>query len=120
MHFALFCVAIFFTGCNSENRAPELYSGHYYAIGEYKSGLTPYVLIDTDNKDFSICEGHLVSYAEIGTYEIRDGKLTATTQTTTFTFEIKDAKTLVLVQIGEDLFTLLPIGTQFVYRKDFI
>ena len=103
---------LLFTGCD---KTSNLASGYYFAAGDYKS---PYVQLDAEEREFTLCEGLLVSYAEIGTYRIRDGKLIASTQNTTFQFEIKDANTLELVKIKDDGFSHFTIGTQFIFSED--
>ena len=80
--------------------------------------LTPYLWIDTDKNEFSLGAGSIISYAERGTYEIADGKVIATSQSTTFEFEMKDNTTLVLIDNGDNEYFKLPINTQFVYSED--
>ena len=80
--------------------------------------LTPYLWIDTDENKFALGAGSIISYAEHGTYEIADGKVIATSQSTTFEFEIKDNNTLVLIDNGDNEYFKIPINTQFVYSED--
>ena len=105
-----------FVGCDS-NTTPVFY-GNYYAVGDYKEMLTPYLLLDDDNNEFCFGPGSVVSYAEHGTYKIVDGKIIATSQSTTFEFEIKDKNTLILIDNGDNDFFKIPINTQFVYSED--
>lgn len=105
-----------FTGCDSRNT--PVISGNYYAVGDYEEWLTPYLWLDTNNNRFSFGAGAVISYAESGTYEFVDGKLVATSQSTTFTFEITDAKTLVLIDDSDNAYFNIPVGTQFVYSED--
>ena len=113
---ALFLIAIsifLFVGCESD--APDLTPGFYYAVGEYEEFLTPYLCLETDKNQFSFGGGAALSYTENGSYKVSDEVIIATTQSTTFKFEIKDSKTLVLMEIEDyDLFNI-PIGTQFVF-----
>ena len=105
-----------FVGCNSDT-TPVL-SGNYYAVGDYEEMLTPYLWLDTNENKFSLGPGSVVSYAENGSYIILDSKIIATSQSTTFEFEIKDKYTLVLVDNGENDFFKIPINTQFIYSED--
>ena len=114
----LFCLLMLFScvGCDSDT-TPVL-SGSYYAVGDYEEMLTPYLWIDTDENKFALGAGSIISYAEHGTYEIADGKVIATSQSTTFEFEIKDNNTLVLIDNGDNEYFKIPINTQFVYSED--
>ena len=105
-----------FIGCNSDT-TPVL-SGNYYAVGDYEEMLTPYLSLDTNNSAFRFGAGSVVSYQEYGSYEILDGKIIATSQSTTFIFEIKDKNTLILIDNGDNGFFKIPINTQFVYSED--
>lgn len=115
----LICLLILFSlvGCNSDTNSVR--SGNYYAVGDYEEMLTPYLCFDTDKNQFSLGAGSIVSYAEYGTYEIADGKVVATSQSTTFEFEIKDKNTLVFIDNGDNDYFKIPINTQFVYSEDF-
>ena len=114
----LICLLILFSfaGCNSDTS--HVRSGSYYAVGDYEEMLTPYLWIDTDKNEFALGAGSIISYAEHGTYEIADGKVIATSQSTTFEFEIKDNNTLVLIDNGDNEYFKIPINTQFVYSED--
>ena len=75
-------------GCNSIN----LKSGYYYVGGEYEEFATPYVKLNFDDNSFAFGEGTILDYAERGSFQIKGEKITASTQNTTFIFEIKDFK----------------------------
>lgn len=102
--------------CNSNTVL--LHSGNYYAVGDYEEFLTPYLWLDTSENRFSFGAGSVISYAENGTYEIVDSKIIATSQSTTFEFEIKDKNTLVLTDNGNNEYFKIPISTQFAFSKD--
>lgn len=51
-------------------------------------------------------------------YEVENGTIIATSQSTTFEFEIKDKNTLVLIDNGDNEYFKIPINTQFVFSKD--
>ena len=114
----LICLLMLFSfvGCNSATTS--VLSGNYYAVGDYEEMLTPYLWLDINENQFSLGAGSLVSYAENGSYKILDGKIIATSQSTTFKFEIKDKNTLVLVDNGDNDFFKIPINTQFIYSED--
>lgn len=114
----LICLLMLFSfvGCNSATTS--VLSGNYYAFGDYEEMLTPYLWLDTNKNKFSLGPGSIVSYAENGSYEMVDGKIIATSQSTTFEFEIKDKNTLILIDNGDNDFFKIPINTQFVYSED--
>lgn len=105
-----------FTSCNSD--PVRLHSGNYYAVGDYEEFLTPYFRLDTSQNRFYLGAGSIVSYAEYGTYRIVGSRIIATSQSTTFVFEIKDTNTLVLVDNGDNHYFKLPVNTQFVFSED--
>ena len=105
-----------FVGCNYDTT--PVFSGNYYAVGDYEEMLTPYLWLDTNENEFSLGLGSVISYAENGSYKIADGKIIATSQSTTFEFEIKDKNTLVLIDNGDNEYFKIPINTSFVYSKD--
>ena len=107
--------ALLFAGCKAQTN--DLKSGEYFAVGDYDEFLTPYICLVTDKNEFSFGAGAVVSYVEHGSYKIKDGVIIATSQSKTFKFEIKDSKTLVLLEIGDyDPFGI-PSGTQFVFSE---
>ncbi len=114
----LICLLMLFSTVGCSPDTSPVRSGSYYAVGDYEEMLTPYLWIDTDKNIFSLGAGAIVSYAEHGTYEIVDGKVIATSQRTTFEFEIKDRNTLVLINNGDNAYFKIPVDTQFVYGKE--
>ena len=115
---SLVCFLILFSiaGCNSDTCAVRY--GNYYAVGDYEEMLTPYLSLDTDNNEFRFGAGSVVSYQEYGSYKIADGKIIATSQSTTFKFEIKDKNTLVLIDNGDNDYFKIPVNTQFIFSED--
>ena len=87
--FICLIILISFSGCNADNNDTSLRSGNYYAVGDYEEMLTPYLWLDTDQKTFSFGAGSVISYAERGNYAVVDGSIIATSQSTTFQFEIE-------------------------------
>lgn len=96
------CIAVILTmaGCGSPQPEVTLFDGDYECVGDYDEMLTPYLWLNTGDQSFSLGMGKIVSYAERGSYEIKDGKLIAAGQNQTYVFEIKDARTLVLSDAG--------------------
>ena len=113
--FLTIVTILMLVGCNSET--PKLCNGQYNAVGDYEEFMTPYIELDTDKNEFRLCAGAIVSYSEYGTYKETKGTLIATTQNTTFTFEIKNEKTLVLIDNGGYVSLQIPINTQFVFNN---
>lgn len=118
--YCIVCLIILasFIGCNTDKNTTSLRSGSFYAVGDYEEMFTPYFWLDTDENKFALGAGSVVSYAEHGTYEVVKGKIIATSQSTTFQFEIRDENTLVLIDNGDNEFFKIPVNTQFVFSKD--
>lgn len=108
-----------FVGCNADNNTTSLRSGDYYAVGDYEEMLTPYLFLNADENEFALGPGTIMSYAEIGTYKEVEGKIIATSQSTTFQFDIKDENTLILIDTGDSESFKTLLNTQFVFSEDF-
>ncbi len=115
--FICIVLMLSFAGCDSNDNTPIL-SGSYYAVGDYEEMLTPYLWVDTNTNEFFFGAGVIVSYVEYGTYEVENGTIIATSQSTIFEFEIKNKNTLVMINNGDNDFFKIPINTQFVYSED--
>ncbi len=98
-------------GCNSYN----LRSGYYFLVGDYEEGVTPYVNIDYKDNSFTFGEGLILSYAEHGSFTVQDERMTATTQNTTFVFEIKNSSLIILIDCGEYEPLISYEGSEFTY-----
>ena len=116
--FICLILLISFFGCNTDNDSTLLHSGNYYAVGDYEEMLTPYVWLDIEQNKFSFGAGSVVSYAERGIYEVVDGVIIATSQSTTFKFDIVDKNTLILIDNGDNEYFKTPINTQFIFSED--
>ena len=115
----MLCLLLFtFVGCNSIESEDQLTSGTFYMAGDFEEGLTPYVSLSLDDNTFRMGAGSLVSFQAYGSFEINGSKLIATSQITTFVFEIKDSKTLVLVDNGDNEYFQLEENSQFVYSDE--
>ena len=116
----MICLIVLFAcvGCSSNSNNVTLTSGNYYAEGDFEEGLTPYVSLSLDDNTFRIGAGSLVSFQAYGSFETNGSKLIATSQITTFVFEIKDSKTLVLVDNGDNEYFQLAENTEFVFCGD--
>ena len=115
---ACFAFLLAMTGCGSDRRDVVLSSGTYYAVGDYEELLTPYLILNTDDQSFMLGAGAVFSYAEMGSFTTKENKVIAVSQDTTFTFEIKDSKTLVLIGSGDNDYFKLPEKTEFVLSGD--
>ena len=116
--FFLFAAA----GCLANNSDDTLSydtlsSGMYYIVGNYEEYWTPYVYVNTEDNTFRLGEGSMFSYALPGSFEIVDGKIVTTSDNMTFVFEIKDSKTLILVDRGDNPFNL-PENSKFVFCEE--
>lgn len=105
-------------GCVTADEEIVLSSGGYYAVGDYETYMTPYLQLNIEEETFFMGAGAVISYAEHGSFEIKNGRLIATSQSTTFIFEIKDGHTLVLTDNGANEYFQVPKNTVFVFRKD--
>ena len=101
-------------GCNSIS----LKSGYYYVDGEYEEFATPYVKLNFDDNSFAFGEGTILSYAERGRFQIKGERITASTQNTTFIFEIKDSSSIILIDCGGYEPFAEYEGSYFTYREN--
>ncbi len=115
---------IFFTlilcliGCQPQNNTPTLSAGFYCTPTVDESSNPAYISLDTEKNEFVFGASITMSYAEYGTYTIKKDKLIAVSQNATFTFEVKDEKTLVLIDKGTDEYFKFPVGTQFILKEE--
>ena len=110
--FLLFLLA--FVGCNSSKSEEKLISGTYYMSGDFDEGLTPYVSLSLEDGGFAMGAGSIVSLQAQGSFSVEGNSLVATTQISTFVFEIKDSKTLILIDSGDNEFFQLKENTEFI------
>lgn len=108
------------SGCRSEAMVS---SGTYYAqrmecnFEGQTLTIRPYLGINAEDQSFYLSSSAFMSSAETGTYQIKNSKLIAETQNTTLVFEIKDPKTLILVDDGGWRTNIPPINTAFVLSE---
>ena len=111
----LLCVACLF-GCGSDDFDVPLSSGQYLAVGDYEEHAAPYLELNTNDKSFFMGEASIISNVEYGSFKVKDDRLIATSQNTTYVFKIKDSKMLVLIDNGNnDSFSP---ETEFVFFRD--
>lgn len=116
--FALCLLSVFlFVGCSTVKTEVELISGTYYMVGDFEFGSVPYISLSMENGDFSMGEGSVYSFAEVGTFTIEAGILTATTDSGTFAFRIMDGNILVLADDGGANFPGFSENAVFVYSE---
>lgn len=115
------CLSVFLVlaGCNinrSENM--ELPTGFYFENGAYWEAETPYLHLDFEENSLCFGKSMITSYAESGSFKVKDGKIMAECQSATFIFEIINSKTVMLVDSGvSELFRDLE-GAKFIYHKE--
>lgn len=102
-------------GCSSNSDTIALSSGIYYAEGDYEEELTPYVSLSLKDGGFAMGAGSIVSFQVQGSFSVEGNSLVATTQISTFVFEIKDSKTLILIDNGDNEFFQLKENTEFIH-----
>ena len=116
--FLIMIVAISFVACHNTHSDPcELPSGTYYMVGEFEEMMIPYLYLNFEDYTFSMGAGALVSYAEHGSFVVKENKISATSQSTVFVFEIKDNNTLILVDNGDNEFFKIPNNSEYVFRE---
>ena len=114
--FALCLIhVLLFVGCNSVETEENLTSGTYYMVGDFEEGLTPYVSLSLEDGGFAMGAGSVVSFQAQGSFSVEGNSLVAKTQISTFVFEIKDSKTLILIDNGDNEFFQLKENTEFIY-----
>lgn len=115
------CIAMLlvFAACGSGNSESGQKTGNYFMVGDYEELLAPYLWLDMREKTFALGESSIISYAEVGAFETEGNKLIATSQSTTYIFEIKNESTLVLIDNGADKGLVLPNNSEFVYSEKY-
>lgn len=98
----LFCCMFLLIACRKEDTS-SVVSGTYVMEVEQENKeeiLFPLFSIDTEKNEFSFCYDILSSYVPIGTYEIKENLLTATTNDNQYhyVFKIVDNNTLSFVE----------------------
>ncbi len=115
---AIFIAMVFvLTGCQLKSDTPVLSSGFYCAKTDDDTSSSPYIALDIEKNEFIFCSSMMVSYAEVGKYTTKKNTLIAVSQNATFTFEIQNEKTLVLIDKGTDNYFKFPVGTTFVFNE---
>lgn len=85
-------------GPESSGNGYALENGYYSLSGSGKDSFaTPYIYIDTAKKTANIGGSPLMSYRESGRYYLLFDRLIVKAQNTTYTFQIQDKNTLVLL-----------------------
>ena len=112
-------VAVSFVACQYTQSDPcELPSGTYYMVGEFEEMMTPYLHLNFEDHTFRMGAGSLVSYQEYGSFIVSDNRITATSQSTVFVFEIKDNNTLILVDNGDNEYFMMPENAEYIFRNN--
>ena len=117
--FLTMIVAVSLVACQNTHSDPcELPSGTYYMVGEFEEMMIPYLYLNFDDYTFSMGAGALVTYAECGSFVVKENKITATSQSTVFVFGIKDNNTLILVDNGDNEYFKMPNNSEYVLREN--
>ena len=87
-------------------------------VGEFEEFMTPYLSLNFEDHTFYMGAGAVVSYAERGSFVVKDNEITATSQSTVFVFEIKDKNTLILVDNGDNEYFKMPENSEYVFHHD--
>lgn len=105
---SFFCLtALLLLSACQQNDDTNLISGTYYAVNDTTVSSvgdfapTPYLWFDTAEKKFAYGLDKEVSYAETGSYTVKDGVVIATSNDKEYRIEILDDKTLAMLG-GED------------------
>ncbi|MBQ7380017.1 MAG: hypothetical protein IJW70_10130 [Clostridia bacterium] len=114
----LVVVCICLVSCkNSVSNPCDLASGTYYASGDYQEFMVPYLQLDFEDYSFSMGMGAIISYAEHGTFTVKDNRLTTTTPNGKAVFEIQNDSTLILIEENYSWWEF-PENLEFVYHRD--
>ena len=117
--FLSIIIIIGLTACqNTESDSCDLPSGTYYMVGEFEELMTPYLALNFEDHTFRMGAGSLVSYQEYGSFIVSDNRITATSQSTVFAFEIKDNNTLILVDNGDNEYFMMPENAEYIFRNN--
>ncbi|MBQ9106621.1 MAG: hypothetical protein IJY56_01875 [Clostridia bacterium] len=108
------------TACKADNSHPDLRSGTYYMSGYFESGSRPYITLSLEDDTFRMGEGQILSFSEFGSFEIAENNLIVKARFTTFTFEIKDSKTLILIDNGNGETFDFAENSEFIFSNDII
>ena len=103
---------------NTDSDPCSLSSGTYYMVGEFEELMTPYLSLDFDDYTFSMGTGALVSFQAQGTFTVKGISLVATTQISTFVFEITENNTLILVDNGDTEAFQMPENSEYVLHSE--
>ncbi len=118
----IFCLAalLLLAACQ-QNDDTNLISGTYYAVNDTTVSFvgdfdpTPYLWFDTAEKKFAYGLDKEASYAETGSYTVKDGVIIATSNDNEYHIEIVDDKTLAMLG-SED--AEHPTRTEFVLYEE--
>ena len=117
--FLSMIVVLGLVACQNTKSDPcDLPSGTYYMEGEFDEFLTPYLQLNFEDHTFHMGEGDVISYAERGAFIVKGNRITATSQSTVFVFEITDKDTLVLIDNGDNEKFKMPENSEYVFRHD--
>lgn len=103
---------------NTDSDPCNLSSGTYYMVGDYEELMTPYIGLNFEDYTFRMGAGALVSHQEYGDFIVENDTIKATSQSTTFVFQITDSNSLVLIDNGDNEYFEMPENSEFVFRAN--
>lgn len=109
-----------FTSCNDKKDDSPIQNGTYVAVGDYEVSNAPYLRLNTNNKLFGLALLSSSGYEEQGPYGFDEfGVLVATSHgDAVYRFEVIDRNTLIFKSPADNIYNI-PIGTTFVFSKEF-
>ncbi len=113
----IFCFILLFilAGCVSNPKTLE--QGTYYCTNVPDKS-TQYIHINLTDSTFYIGGDTFSSYREQGTIKVENGKLFASSEASTYVFEIKNNKTLILIENAETFPLYLHKNAKFILKNE--
>ena len=107
-------------GPESSGNGYALENGYYSLSGSGKDSFaTPYIYIDTAKRTANIGGSPLMSYSESGRYYLLFDRLIVKAQNTTYTFQIQDKNTLVLLSDHGYEHSPIPASGTYVFCGEY-
>ena len=96
----------------------EIRSGTYFLKSELAKNMTPYLYLNLETDSARLSGSIAMSYAETGSFTVKDNRIQVETELTTYEFRIQDENTLILTDCtGENPFRL-PVDGELVYSEE--
>ncbi|MBQ9805588.1 MAG: hypothetical protein IJW49_03670 [Clostridia bacterium] len=112
-------ICVSFIACQYDELDPiNLPSGTYYMVGDFEEYMTPYLSLNFEDHTFSMGASASISYAEHGSFVVEGTRITATSQSTVFVFEVTEKNTLILVDNGNNEYFKMSLNSEFVLQEE--